>query len=97
MPRIKSAKKRLRQNVKRRIRNRRVSSAVKTEIKKVSTAVAEADAARAKAELALAYKKLDKAAAKRVIHRNAASRHKSRLAKKVQKLAGAAGNSDAAE
>lgn len=97
MPRIKSAKKRLRQNVKRRIRNRRVSSAVKTEIKKVNTAVAEADAARAKAELALAYKKLDQAAAKRVIHKNTASRHKSRLAKKVQKLAVAAGNLDAAE
>ncbi len=97
MPQTRSAKKRLRQDARRRLRNRRVSSAVKTQMKKVSAAAEEKDGARAKAELAAAYKKLDQAARKGVIHRNAASRHKSRLAKKIEGLNGEAGAANATE
>jgi len=97
MPQTKSAKKRLRQNVRRRLQNRSVKSAARTHMKKVIVAVNENDASRAKAELELAYKKLDQAAAKRVIHKNAASRYKSRLAKKVKQLGESAGSSETAE
>ncbi len=87
MPRTRSAKKHLRESGKRTLRNKSVKSAVKTQLKKVISAVGEKDAERANAELKAAYKKLDQAAAKRVINKNAASRHKSRLAKKVSGLA----------
>ncbi len=86
MPNTKSAKKRLRQNIKRRLRNRMIKSAVKTQMRKVRRAVAEGDVDRAEAEFRLACKKLDKAAAKRVIHPNKAARHKSRLSELIRKL-----------
>ena len=87
MPRTKSAKKHLRQSEKRTLQNRAVKSAAKTQMKKVISAVAERDSERANAELKTAYKKLDQAAAKRAIPKNTASRHKSRLAKKVSGVA----------
>jgi small subunit ribosomal protein S20 len=80
MPTTKSAKKRLRQSLERRTQNRAVKSAVKTQIRKVRAAVAAGDLAKAQTELQLAAKGLDRAGAKRVIHPNAASRTKSRLA-----------------
>jgi small subunit ribosomal protein S20 len=88
MPNIKSAKKRLKQNTVRRLRNRAAKHALKTQVKKVLAAVESGSAERAEAELRLAAKKCDKAAAKHVIHRNAAARVKSRLAAKVKKLKG---------
>jgi small subunit ribosomal protein S20 len=97
MPQTKSAKKRLRQNVRRRLQNRSVKSAARTQMKRVIAAVNEQDASRAKVELDLAYKKLDQAAAKRVMHKNAASRYKSRLAQKVEDLGEPAASSDNAE
>jgi small subunit ribosomal protein S20 len=80
MPTTKSAKKRLRQSLERRTKNRAAKSAVKTQVRKVRLAVAGGDIAKAETELRLAAKKLDQAGAKRVIHPNAASRTKSRLA-----------------
>jgi small subunit ribosomal protein S20 len=80
MPTTKSAKKRLRQSLERRAKNRAVKSAVKTQIRKVRQAVAAGDIAKAETELRLAAKKLDRAGAKHVIHSNAAARTKSRLA-----------------
>jgi small subunit ribosomal protein S20 len=80
MPTTKSAKKRLRQSLERRTKNRAVKSSVKTQVRKVRQAVAAGDIAKAETELRLAAKKLDRAGAKRVIHPNAASRTKSRLA-----------------
>jgi small subunit ribosomal protein S20 len=80
MPHTKSAKKRLRQSLERRAKNRAVKSAVKTQVRKVRQAVAAGDIAKAEAELRLAATKLDRAGAKRVIHPNAAARTKSRLA-----------------
>jgi small subunit ribosomal protein S20 len=80
MPTTKSAKKRLRQSLERRTKNRAAKSAVKTQVRKVRAAVAAGDIALAQTELRLAAKKLDRAGVKRIIHPNAASRTKSRLA-----------------
>jgi small subunit ribosomal protein S20 len=79
MPTTKSAKKRLRQSLERRAKNRSVRSSVKTQVRKVREAVAAGDLAKAETELRLASKKLDRAGSKRVIHANAAARTKSRL------------------
>jgi small subunit ribosomal protein S20 len=79
MPTTKSAKKRLRQSLERRAKNRASKSAVKTQVRKVRRAVAAGDLALAETEFRQAAKKLDRAGLKRVIHPNAAARTKSRL------------------
>lgn len=79
MPNIASAKKRLRQSIVRRARNRAAKSALKTVIRKVHAAIGKGDLAAAETTFRLAAKKLDQAAAKNVIHANAAARVKSRL------------------
>jgi small subunit ribosomal protein S20 len=84
MPITKSAKKRLRQSLERRARNRSVKSSLRTHIKRVLAAVTSGDKAKIEAEYRLACKKLDKAAAAGVIHRNTASRHKSRLSARIK-------------
>lgn len=85
MPNTPSAKKRLRQNVVRNERNRRVKSAVRSQVKRVRLAVKEGDLEKAETEFRLAAKRLDKAGAARVIHPNAASRYKSRLQHLIKK------------
>ena len=82
MPRIRSAKKRLRQNAPRRDRNKSQLSALRTAVKQVRAAAtpAEAKAAYRKAE-----QLLDRAASKRLVHPNAAARQKARLAKAAAK------------
>jgi small subunit ribosomal protein S20 len=84
MPNTKSAKKRLRQSLERRTRNRAVKSSLKTQIKKVLSAVEGGDAAASSEEFRAAAKKLDQAAAKGVIHRNKAARLKSRLSARLK-------------
>ena len=79
MPNTKSAKKRLKQNLARRSRNRATKSILKSEVRKVREAVAAGDVEKGTTELKSAARKLDKAAAHGVIHRNAAARKKSRL------------------
>lgn len=86
MPNIKSTKKRLRQSIVRRARNRALRSAVRTQCRKVGEAVAGGDLARAEAEFRLAAKKLDRAGARNIIHRNAAARLKSRMSAKIKAL-----------
>ena len=81
MPHTKSAKKRLRQNEKRRLRNRAAKSAIKTQIKKVLAVAKEGNLEQLRQEYNLAAKRLDKAAAKRVVHPNLAARKKSQLAR----------------
>jgi small subunit ribosomal protein S20 len=83
MPHTKSAKKRLRQNEKRRLDNRAVKRAVKTQIKKVLAVAEDGPVDQLRKEYNLAAKKLDHAAAKRVVHANLAARKKSQLAKLV--------------
>ena len=77
MPRIKSAKKRMRQSVEARERNRAQRSQLRTAVKKVRMS-AKGQVASA---LAAAETTLDRAGRKRLIHPNAAARLKSRLAK----------------
>jgi len=83
---IKSQIKRNRQTVKRTERNKAVRSEVKTRTKTATTAAAEG-AENAEELARLAQKRIDVAAAKGVIHKNAAARRKSRLAKKLNKSA----------
>ncbi len=86
MPSTKSAKKRLRQNTARRERNRSIKRAVRTQCRKVREAVVAGDVERAEAEFRLAAKRLDRAGAKNIIHRNATARVKSRLAAKIKAI-----------
>ncbi|WP_019536079.1 30S ribosomal protein S20 [Paenibacillus ginsengihumi] len=86
MPNIKSAIKRVKTSEKRRLRNASQKSALRTAVKAFETAAAGTDLEKAKAALVAASKKLDKAASKGLIHKNAAARKKSRLAKKLNKL-----------
>jgi small subunit ribosomal protein S20 len=81
MPHTSSAKKRLRQNEKRRLHNRAIKKAVKTQIKKLEAIATEGSVEQLRQEYNLAAKKLDKAAAKRVVHPNLAARKKSQLAR----------------
>ena len=85
MANIKSQIKRNRQTEKQRQRNRMVRSELRTRTK----AVLESDGSgeEAKAALSEAMKRIDNAAAKRVIHPNSASRKKSRLQKRFNELA----------
>ncbi len=89
MANIKSQIKRNRQNEKRRLRNKAVRSELRTRVK-AAVSTAETGAETAGAAAAIAMKKIDKAANKNVIHRNAAARRKSRLAKRLNAAAAAA-------
>lgn len=86
MPNIKSAIKRVKVSEKRRLRNASQKSALRTSVKTFETAVTGKDVEAAKAALVAASKKLDKAVTKGLIHKNAASRKKSRLAKQLNEL-----------
>ena len=87
MANIKSAKKRIKVTAKKTLRNRMITSRVKTLVKKVVSAVALSDNEAAKVALAPAVAAIDKAANKGVYHRKTASRKISRLTKSVNKLA----------
>ncbi|MBN2983268.1 MULTISPECIES: 30S ribosomal protein S20 [Cohnella] len=86
MPNIKSAIKRTKTSEKRRLRNASQKSALRTAVKQADQAVVGTDVNVAKEALQLAQKKLDKAVTKGLIHKNAAARKKSRLAKKLNAL-----------
>ena len=86
MSHSRTAKKAVRQNERRRQRNKAAGSAMRTQIKKLDLAVAEGDAATARAELPIVQKLVDKAAKANRMHANKAARMKSRLARSVAKL-----------
>ncbi len=86
MANIKSQIKRNRQNEKRHARNKAVRSELKTRVKRAIT-TAEAGDEQATTAARLAAKRLDKAAAKGIIHKNAAARRKSRLQKRLNAIA----------
>jgi len=90
MPHTRSAKKSLRKSEKRRLHNRAVKKSIKTEIKKFLALAKTGSAEELGAELKTAAKKLDKAAARHIIHRNMAARKKSQLAKMVRQKEAAA-------
>ncbi len=81
MPHTTSAKKRLKQSAKRRESNRVAKKAIKTQIKKLMDVAEKGTLEELQQEYNLAAKKLDKAAAKRVVHPNMAARKKSQLGK----------------
>ena len=83
MPNTTNAKKRLRQSIERNARNRGVKSSLRTQLRKVREAITAGDVPKCEAEFRVATKQLDRAAAKNVIHRNAAARTKSRLVKAI--------------
>ncbi len=86
MPNTISAKKRLRQNVARRARNRSMKSAVRTQVRRVREALKAGDVAASETAFRDAVKQLDQAAAKNVIHANKAARAKSRLSLAIKKV-----------
>lgn len=88
MPNTQSAKKRLRQDAKRRLINRGVKTSLRKQIRKVREAVAAGDGEKADAEFKLAAQKLDKAGSRRAIHPNKAARLKSRLSAHVKAVKG---------
>ncbi len=86
----KSAKKTLRQDSVRRMRNRSDKSALKTQIKEFVSAIKSHDFDEAGKHLSIVTKKLDKIAAKNIIHKKTASRKKSRLVSFLNKQKAAA-------
>ena len=84
MPTTKSAAKRLRQSEARRARNRSVKRDVRSRCKKAQAAASGGNREEAQSLFRTAVKKLDQAAAKKIIHRNAAARLKSRLAARMK-------------
>jgi small subunit ribosomal protein S20 len=83
LPNIKSAAKRMRQNEKRRLRNRVYVGSARTYIKKARLAMEEGNLEEAQEASKLAIKALDRAAQKGVVHKNNAARRKSRLIKQL--------------
>ena len=81
-----SAKKRVRQNAKRRTINRARKSQIKTQIKHFDAALASGDAEAASEQYRLVVRKLDKTAATSTMHKRTAARQKSRLAKQLAGL-----------
>ena len=80
-----SAKKRMRQNVKRRGINRWRKTQVKETVRLFEEAVDSGDKTKAAEQLKQVYKRLDKVAAGKTIHKNTAARKKSRLARRMNK------------
>ena len=85
MPNIKSAIKRVRTSEISKAQNIKVKYTTRTAVKNAETAIT-ANNANANETLVTAIKKLDKAASKGLIHKNAAARKKSRLTKKLNSL-----------
>jgi small subunit ribosomal protein S20 len=86
MANIKSARKRARQAIKLRSQNVSLLSAARSAIKNVKKAIASGDQAAAAAALARSQRMIDRVAAKGVLHRNAAARHKRRLAHAIKAM-----------
>ncbi|MCT1597309.1 30S ribosomal protein S20 [Corynebacterium sanguinis] len=87
MANIKQQKKRVLTNEKRRMRNKSIRSATRTEMRKFREAVESGDKAAAEEQLRVASRKLDKAVTKGVFHRNAAANKKSNMARALNKMA----------
>jgi small subunit ribosomal protein S20 len=81
-----SAIKRMRQNPKRRLRNRNFTGAARTAVKKARTTMEDGTAQEARTATLEAIRTLDKAAEKGVIHKNNAARRKSRLMRQLAKI-----------
>ncbi len=87
MPNHKSSEKRVRQNERRRAVNRSNRSNLRTQIKKLRSAVTASDKNQSLELLTPTISAIDKAVNKGILHRNTAARYKSRLTMHVGKLA----------
>ncbi len=86
MPNTKSASKAMRQSRRRNTINLRTKSKFKSAVKVTKQATVAGDSAKAVENLKKAFSAIDKAVKKNVLHKNTASRKKSRLAKAINKL-----------
>ncbi len=86
MPNIKSAKKRVLVTKAKTLQNKMFKSELKTDIKKYQAAIAAGDTALAQETYKAAVKKIDQAAARNIIHKNAAARKKSQFTKALNKM-----------
>ncbi len=86
MANIKSAKKRILVNQTKALQNKMFRSQLKTDIKKYHAALEAGDAALAQDTYKAAVKKIDKAAARGIIHKNAAARKKSQFTKALNNM-----------
>ncbi len=86
MANTKSAEKAARQAVKRRADNVAARSKLRTAIRNVTVAIGSGDKAQAEASYKTAVPVIDSMVNKRMIHRNKAARHKSRLAQRIRAL-----------
>ncbi len=85
MPIIKSAKKRMRQNVRRNAHNRMRRSTLRTSIRRLHEAIAAGDRDAIQAQWVQTQGLIDRTARLGIIHRNAAARTKSRLARRIHR------------
>ena len=86
MPNTKSAAKAMRQSIKRNLRNVKAKDKFKAAVKEVKKLIAAGQKSGAAKAIQAAMSALDKAAKTHVIHKNTASRKKSRLAKAIAKI-----------
>ena len=86
MPNTKSAAKAMRQSIKRNLRNVKAKDKFKAAVKEVKKLIAAGRKSEAMEAIKAAMSAMDKAAKTHVIHKNTASRKKSRLAKAIAKL-----------
>lgn len=86
MPNTASAKKRMRQDSVRRIRNRATKTTLRTQLRKVRAAISAKKLEESEAAFLTLVKKLDRAATHNVIHANAAARTKSRISHAIKAL-----------
>ena len=86
MPNMKNAKKAVKTSVKKKVENNNFKASMKTAIKNVERAIASKDKEVAKENLAIAIKRIDKAASAGVITANYVARTKSRLTLKVNNM-----------
>ena len=83
MANLKSQKKRIKTNERRRVANRSVRSALKTHIRRFDLALQSGDVEGARAAMQIAGRELDKAATAGAIHANSAANHKSSMARRL--------------
>jgi len=86
MANTKQALKRAKKSIKQRASNMSMRTSLRSAIKRVQKAIASGDAKAAQTALATEQSTIDAVASKRVIHKNKAARHKSRLAQQVKAL-----------
>ena len=86
MPNIKSAEKRVSVSATKKLQNQKIRSQMQTAIKKFNAAISEGNVERAKQLLPVTSSKIDNAAVKNVIHKNAANRKKAQIARTLSQL-----------